>query len=102
MLFTVAVTFLLSAVPEAIVYVLTDLEKDQGTQKYLDLWTAAWAYQLLYDLYHASNFVIYMIFLKQFRNCFLGCFRRSQLGSQTSSRATGSDVISVSKERREN
>ncbi len=73
MLFVVAVTFLFSTLSESI-YNVADISEGQ-TRRLLAL--AAWATLVLYDLYHSTNFIIYMIFLEQFRACFFSCFRRN-------------------------
>ncbi len=75
MLFVVAVTFLLSTLSEFTGFMSATYS---GTQTEVDVWTSAWALLILYDLYHSTNFIIYVIFLEKFRNCFVGCFRRNQ------------------------
>ncbi len=94
MLFVVAVTFLISTLSEILSVIATSTSESQ-TQ--VHLWTAVWAAIVLYDLYHSSNFVIYFIFLAQFRSCFLSCVRSNERPKVTSISNNNSTVnLSVS------
>ncbi len=73
MLFTIAVTFLLSTISELINFIVSEHFIEES-QKTVDLWTVTWALLFLYDFYHWSNFVIYFIFLQNFRTAFLSIF----------------------------
>lgn len=75
MLFVVSVTFLFSTLSELLGFIATAMPESQ-TQ--VDIWTAAWVLLILFDLYHSTNFVIYVVFLEQFRKYFVRLFKTSR------------------------
>ncbi len=75
MLLIIAVTFLLSTIPELLSFIAAENYEDVS-QITVDIWTAAYATTFLYDFYHWCNFFIYLAFLEQFRDGFMSIFCR--------------------------
>lgn len=94
MLFTIAVTFLLSTILDTITFfVLATDFVPFGSQTSVNVSTALFAFMAVQALYHSSNFLIYFIFLENFRNCFLRmfctCKKFNRLESSVASSAKG-------------
>ncbi len=101
MLFTIAVTFLLSSIVQVMGYIthLTDLI-NHDTQTFVNLLTATHFVLLFSDMYHWSNFVIYLVFLYDFRSCVRGIFRKlcwSRSTAESRSPTSTSNLTALSK-----
>ncbi len=75
MMFTIAVTFVLSTLSELFSFIISEHFSEES-QTSIDMWTATWAAVFLFDFYHWSNFLIYFAFLQKFRSGFFNIFCR--------------------------